>query len=335
MNRLKLLMAWLVLFVIMSGFLTQAYAALEPLELYTDSQVYSEGQPLLVYGKALSNETVILRLFAPDGTIKQFDQITADSNGDFNQVLMQWPNATTNYPYGTYSVEAIATKEQGFSQNVDVAFASSSSLVHRILQREVLVSVYAPQTAAVNQTFRVFVQVTSDGLLVAGDPTKLLANSHVHLPNGDVTDLTNSFTTLHQGLYYVDFTPTQEGTYVFHIIALSQGTESNGVAATLVLKQSIEGISNQIIRLNSVLNTTSSELDKIKTEVQGFGYVLNTSQDSISQANENMNKSVTSMSQTVQNIEAASGQFNSLFLPVVALIAVIIALQITILARRR
>ncbi|NHI03993.1 hypothetical protein DYY67_2170 [Candidatus Nitrosotalea sp. TS] len=121
----------------------------------------------------------------------------------------------------------------------------------------------------------------------------------------------------------------------FTIIALSQGTESNGVAATLVLKQSIEGISNQIIRLNSVLDTTSSELDKIKTEVQGFGYVLNTSQNSILQANENMNKSVTSMSQTVQNVETASGQFNSLFLPVVALIAVIIALQITILARRR
>lgn len=335
MNRLKLLTAALLLFVIMSGFLIHAYAVLEPLQLYTDSQVYSEGQPLLVYGKALSNETVILRLFAPDGTIKQFNQIAADSNGDFNQVLIKWPNATTNYPYGTYSVEAIGAKEQGFSQKVDVAFASSSSLIHTQIKRTVLVSVYAPQTAAVNQTFRVFVQVTSDGLLVAGDPSKLLANSHVHLPNGAIIDLTNSFTTLHQGLYYVDFTPTQEGTYVFHIIALSQGTESNGSVATLVLKQSIEGISDQIIRLNSVLNTTSSELDKIKTEVQGFGYVLNTSQNSISQANENMNKSVTSMSQTVQNVETASGQFNSLFLPVVALIAVIIALQITILARRR
>lgn len=335
MNRLKLLTASLLLFVMMSGFMIHAYAVLEPLQLYTDSQVYSEGQPLLVYGKALSNETVILRLFAPDGTIKQFNQIAADGNGDFNQILIKWPNATTNYPYGTYSVEAIGTKEQGFSQKVNVAFASSSSLVHTQIKRTVLVSVYAPQTAAVNQTFRVFVQVTSDGLLVAGDPSKLLANSHVHLPNGDIIDLTNSFTTLHQGLYYVDFTPTQEGTYVFHIIALSQGTESNGSVATLVIKQSIEGISDQIIRLNSVLNTTSSELDKIKTEVQGFGYVLNTSQNSISQANENMNKSVTSMSQTVQNVETASGQFNSLFLPVVALIAVIIALQITILARRR
>lgn len=335
MIRLKLLVAGLMLFVIMGGFLTQAHAALEPLELYTDSQVYSEGQPLLVYGKALPNETVILRLSAPDGTIKQFNQITADSSGNFNQILIKWPNATTNYPYGTYSVEAIATKEQGFSQKVDVAFASSSSLIHTQIKRTVLVSVFAPQTAAVNQTFRVFVQVTSDGLLVDGDPSKLLANSHVHLPNGDVTDLTNSFTTLHQGLYYVDFTPIQEGTYVFHIIALSQGTESNGVAVTDVLKQSIEGISNQIIRLNSVLDTTSKELDKMKTEVRGFGYVLNTSQNSISQANENMNKSVTSMSQSVQNLEAASGQFNSLFLPVVALIAIIIALQITILARRR
>ncbi|MDE1726164.1 MAG: methyl-accepting chemotaxis protein [Thaumarchaeota archaeon] len=325
-----------MLFVVMSGLLSQAYAILAPLELYTDSQVYSEGQPLLAYGKtALSNETIILRLFAPDGTIKQFNQITSDRNGDFNQILIRWPNATTNYPYGTYSVEAIDQKEQGFSQKVDVAFASSSSLISAPIKRTVIISVYAPQTAAVNQTFRVFVQITSDGLLVPGDPSKLLAGSHVHLPNGNVTILTNSFTTLHQGLYYVDFTPTQEGTYVFHMTALSQGTESNGSVATLVLKQSIEGISDQIIRLNSVLDTTSNELDKMKAEVQGFGYVLNTSQNSIAQANENMNKSVTSMSTSVQNLEAASGQFNSLFLPVVALIAVIIALQITILARRR
>ncbi|NHI03992.1 hypothetical protein DYY67_2169 [Candidatus Nitrosotalea sp. TS] len=112
MNRLKLLTATLLLFVIMSGFLIQAYATLEPLELYTDSQVYSEGQPLLVYGKALSNETVILRLFAPDGTIKQFNQIAADGNGDFNQILIKWPNATTNYPYGTYSVEQLAPKNR-------------------------------------------------------------------------------------------------------------------------------------------------------------------------------------------------------------------------------
>jgi len=330
MIGLKLLFGLVLFFVFIGGSFVKAYG----FELYTDAQVYSEGQPLLVYGKALPTEPIIIRLFAPDGTIKQFNQITADSNGDFNQILIRWPNATTNYAYGTYSVEGIDTK-QGISIRADVKFAPSSSLTPIPIQRNLITTVYAPQTAAVNQTFRVFVQVTSDGLLVTGSPSKVLATSHVHLPSGDVIDLSNSFQTLHTGLFYTDFTPTQEGTYVFHIIAYDQGTISQGSTATQVLKQSIEGISNQIIKLNTILDATSDELGKLKTEIQGFGNVLNTSQNSVTQANENMNKSVSSMSESVKNLEAASGQFNSLFLPVVALIAVIIALQITILARRR
>ncbi len=324
-----------MLFVIANGVLSQANAASIPLQLYTDSQVYSEGQPLLAYGKtAFANETVILRLFAPDGTIKQFNQITSDNQGNFNQILIRWPNATTNYPYGTYSVEGILPKEQGYSQKVDVKFASSSTVIPVPIQRNVQVSVYAPQTAAVNQTLRVFVQVTSDGLLVAGDPSKLLANSYVHEPNGNIV-LLNNFVMINPGLYYVDLTPTQEGTYIFVIVAYSQGTEGNGSFATLVQKQTLASVYTQLIQLNSALVSTSNELDKMKNEVQNFGYVLNTSQNSISQANANMNKTVTSMSQSVQSLESASGQVNSLFLPVVALIAIIIALQITILARRR
>lgn len=331
MNRLKLLVALFLLIVMLANFFSQAYA----LQLSTDNEVYSEGQPLLVYGKALPDEPLIIRLFAPDGTIAQFNQLTADSNGDFSHILIKWPNATTNYAYGTYSVEAIATKENGTSQKVDVKFAPSSSVIPVPIQRTVSTTVFAPQTAAVNQSIRVFVQVTSDGQLVAGSPSKLLGTSHVHLPSGDVVNLSNSFQTLHQGLYYTDFTPTQEGTYVFHMIAYNQGTISHGSAVTVVLKQDIAGISNQILKLNSVLDSTTQELDKLKAEIQGFGDVLNSSQRSITQANQNINRSVTSMSESVQNVEAASGQFNSLFLPVVALIAVIIALQITILARRR
>ena len=335
-NRLKLSAVGLAFFVLLSTVLSQAGAASVPMRLYTDSQVYSSGQPLLAYGKTGSaNETVILRLLAPDGTYKQFSQIMSDGQGNFNQILMRWPNATMNYPYGTYSLEGILPKEQGYSQKVDIKFAPSSSLTLVPIQRSVQVSVYAPQTAALNQTFRVFVQVTNDGLLVPEDPSKLLANSYVHKPDGTNVILTNSFTTLNNGLYYVDFTPKEEGTYIFVMIAFSQGAEGNGSVATLVQKQSIEGISKQLIQLNSALETTTGELDKMKSEVQNFGYVLNTSQNSISKANANMNNTVTSMSQSVQNLESASGQVNSLFLPVVALIAVIIALQITILARRR
>ena len=307
----------------------------ETLQMFTDNKVYSEGQPLLVYGKSLPNDGLIIRLFAPDGTITKFDQITADDNGDFNHILINWPTASTTIPYGTYTVEIISNQENGFSQKIDIKFSQSSEPIEVPVERTVNTLVFAPQTAAVNQPVRVFVQTTSDGLLVGGSPEKLLGTSHIHLPSGEVVTLAMSFQTLHQGIYYTDYTPKMEGTYVFHIISFNQGTISHGSAATIVLKQDIEGISNQIVQLNSILDETSKELDKLKTEIGGFNSTLEESQKSLRESTKNIDDSVTSISNSVGDVAAASGQFNSLFFPIVALIAIIIALQITILARRR
>lgn len=332
MNELKK-KAILLFLLILSINISIANA--ETLQLFTDNKVYSDGQPLLVYGKALPNDGLIMRLFAPDGTIAKFDQIAADEKGEFLHILINWPNPSTTFPYGTYTIEVISNKEIGFSQKVDVKFAPSSELVEVPIQRTVNTLVFAPLTAAVNVPIRIFVQTTSDGALVAGSPEKLLGTSHVHLPTGEVTSLALSFKTLHQGIYYADYTPTQEGTYVFHIVSFNQGTVSHGSAATVVLKQDIEGISNQILQLNSILHSTSEELNKLKNETKEFGSTLEKSQVSLIETNKNIDNSVKLISGSVKNIEEASGQFNSLFLPIVALIAVIIALQITILARRR
>lgn len=332
MNKLKIQVG-LLLFVVLATNLSIAHA--EKLQLFTDNKVYSDGQPLLVYGKAVPNDGLILRLFAPDGTIAKFDQITVDSKGEFNHILIEWPKASTTLPYGTYTIEAISSQEKGFSQKIDVKFAQSTELVGVPIERTVNTLVFAPQTAAVNEPIRVFVQTTSDGLLVGGSADELLGTSHVHLPSGEVVSLSAAFKTLHQGIYYTDYTPIQEGTYVFHIVSFTQGTISHGSAATVVLKQDIEGISNQIIQLNTILDTTSKELDKLKNEIAGFGATLEESQKSLTEANKNIDESVASISASVSNIEEASGQLNSLFFPIMALIAVIIALQITILARRR
>lgn len=323
----------LLLLVILSINLSAVHA--ETLQIFTDNKVYSAGQPLLVYGKALPNDGLIMRLFAPDGTITKFDQITADNNGDFNHILINWPKASTTIPFGTYGVEVISNQENGLSQKIDIKFSQSSEPITVPVERTVNTLVFAPQTAAVNQSIRVFVQTTSDGLLVGGSPDKLLGTSHIHLPSGEVITLATSFKTLHQGIYYIDYTPTMEGTYVFHIISFNQGTISHGSSATVVLKQNIEGISNQIVQLNSILDETSKELDKLKTEITGFNSTLGESQKSLRESTKNIDDSVTSISNSVGDIAAASGQFNSLFFPIVALIAIIIALQITILARRR
>lgn len=314
------------LFFILLAVPVQSFA--QQLDLFTTNQVYTEGDVLFVYGKALSNENLIIRLFAPDGTIAKFEQVITDSDGSFNLVLLTWPESSTSLPYGTYTVEAISTVQNGLSKTVDVKFTSTSETVSVPIERIVNTLVFAPDTAAINISFRVFVQITSDGLLVGGEPNELLQTSHVHLPSGQVQSLSTSFNTLHQGLYYVDYTPEQRGTYVFHIVSFTQGTISHGSAATVVLSQDISGVSEQIIKLNSILDETSSELDTLQAEIEGFGSTLE-------RASQNVDTSVASISQSVRNIEEASVQLNSLLFPIVASIAIIVALQIVIIARRR
>jgi hypothetical protein len=298
------------------------------LQLLTVNQVYSEGEPLFVYGKGQPNETLIIRLIAPDKTIPKFDQFETNEDGTFEHVLMVWPKSSPNLPFGTYTVEIISTQQNGLSKKIDVKFTSSTDLVSVPIERHLNTLVFAPETAAINVPFRVFVQVTSDGLLIGDDPAKLLQTTHVHLPSGKVETLANNFSTLHQGLYYTDYVPKEEGTYVFHVVTFNEGTISHGSVATNVLSQDLGGISNQIIKLNSVLEETSTELTTLKSEISGFGNTLES-------ASGNIDKSVTSVSKSVNNIEEASSQLNSLFFPIVASIGIIVALQIAILARRR
>src|SRR3989338_10487739 len=238
----------ILLFILL--FIPVNYAFSE-LELLTNNQVYSEGQPLFVYGKGQPNETLIIRLFAPDETIANFDQLTTDNDGSFNHVLLTWPPSSPSFPFGTYTIEVISTEQNGISQKLDVKFTSTTDLITVPVERHLTTSVFAPETAAINTSFRVFVQTTSDGLLIGDDPKDLLQTTHVHLPSGKVETLSNAFSTLHQGLYYLDYTPKEEGTYVFHVVSFSQGTISHGSVATNVLSQDLAGISNKLVVLSN------------------------------------------------------------------------------------
>jgi methyl-accepting chemotaxis protein len=272
-------------------------------------------------------------LFAPDGTIAEFDQIITNPDGSFSHKILDWPSSSTKYPFGTYTVEAITNTDE--NQKIDIKFASSTELELIPIERKIITQVFAPEMAAADQSFRVFVQVTSDGLLVSGDAKKVLSSSHIHSPNGKVQSLAMSMEMLHQGLYFVEYTPRVEGTYIFHMVAFSQGTQSHGSAATLVLGQDIAGMSRQIITLNEVLTTASDELGVLQTDIHGFGSTLEDASTKLRDSVETIDTSVASMSSAVDNIEEASLQVNSLLFPIMGAIAVILALQISIIARRR
>jgi len=170
---------------------------------------------------------------------------------------------------------------------------------------------------------------------VSSESIKVLSSSHIHSPGGKVQSLAASLDMLHEGLYFVEYTPRMEGTFIFHMVAFSQGTQSHASAATLVLGQDIAGLARQVVTLNEVLNTASSELGTLQTEIHGFGSTLGDASEIIRTSVTKIDASVTSMSSAVTNIEEASLQVNSLLFPIVGAIAVILALQITILARRR
>jgi len=324
-----------LIFIILSLLITVSspHVFAEELKVYTNQQIYSTQHPLLVYGTGSENSPLILRLFAPDGTIAEFEQIMTNSDGSFSHKLLDWPSSSTKYPFGTYTVEAITNT--GDRQKIDIKFASSTELELIPIERKITTQVFAPEMAAADRSFRVFVQVTSDGLLVSGDAKKVLSSSHIHSPDGKVQSLAMSMEMLHEGLYFVEYTPRIEGTYIFHMVAFSQGTQSHGSAATLVLGQDLGGISKQIIILDEVLTTASDNLNVLQTDIHGFGSTLEDASTTLRDSVTTIDASVSSMSSAVDNIEEASLQVNSLLFPIMGAIAVILALQISIIARRR
>ena len=322
---MKLLLILSIVFVFL---LIPIQDSFSELDMSTNAQVYSPEHSLQVYGTGLPGENLILRLFGPDESITKFDQVQTDSDGHFNHQLLTWPTPSHGVPYGTYVVEVLSTEQNGLSKKIDINFSSTTELVSVAVERRIDTVVFAPESGAINQAFRVFVQTTRDGLNIGNDPVTLFENSMVHLPDSSSLSLKNYFKTLYAGVYYFDFTPTQQGTHVFQISVFNEGVTSKGFAATHVLSQDLGGINKEISKLNSVLDETSNELEILKSEIKGFDQTLLMASDKIGE-------STGTIAISVKSISEASSQLNSLLFPIIASIGIIVALQITIIARRK
>ena len=318
----------LLLSILFVFLLTPIQDSFSELDISTNAKVYSTDHTLQVFGTGLPEENLILRLFAPDESIAKFEQIQTNSDGSFNHQLLTWPTPSSGTPYGTYVVEVLSTEQNGISKKIDIKFSSTTELISVAVERQIDTVVFAPETGALDQSFRVFIQTTRDGLNIGNNPIELLGNSMIHLPDGSSLPLKNYFKTLYSGVYYLDYTPKQKGTHVFQISVFNEGITSKGFAATHVLSQNLGGINNQIIKLNSILDETSTELDILKSEIKGFDTTLLS-------ASEKIDESTTTISKSVESISEASSQLNSLLFPIIASIGIIVALQITIIARRR
>ncbi|MGI0014306.1 MAG: hypothetical protein ACREBU_12825, partial [Nitrososphaera sp.] len=195
----------------------------------------------------------------------------------------------------------------------------------------------SPDQITVKVPFRIFVQVTYDGALVNVDDaqaiSELLGSSHVHLGRGNTTIiLADKFIKLHEGLYYADVTIQTEGTYVIHAIVFNRGLLSHDSKVVSASLSSISTIQESVAELDEELNKTNQELQRVQEGLDETRSALNDTKSAITSSVVTAEKSIGSQIGTMQE---ASGQINALILPVLALISVIIALQISLFARIR
>ena len=88
-------------------------AGFAELDASTSQLVYAPGEPLFVYGVGESNEPIILRLYAPDNTVAEFQQIMTNDDGSFQHFIMDWGEPTaTGF---TMAGSAAANNESGLN----------------------------------------------------------------------------------------------------------------------------------------------------------------------------------------------------------------------------
>ena len=66
------------------------------LDVYTNQLVFAPGEPIFVHGQGMPKEPIIIRLFSPDDTIAEFEQLMTGEDGSFHHFLMEWDQPTTN-----------------------------------------------------------------------------------------------------------------------------------------------------------------------------------------------------------------------------------------------
>ena len=309
--------------------------------LRTTETAYATGETLVIYGAAEPNDVLIIRLYDPGGRAIKIDNVPVDKDGFFKKNIFDWPEPSRNLPFGTYTVEAIpSVGGKSIQQQIPIIFgervaenAGTSVTLSHIL----VVKLDSPDQVAVGKTFRIFAQVTFDGVLVnandAEETKEILGSSHIHTDKGNSTiSLADKFIELHEGLYYAAVNIDTEGDYIIHITAFNKGFLSHDSKVITVSQSSIGTIQETVDRLGRNLNDTSHQLSELEKGLDQTKSALNDTKTTMTKSVQDASSSI---DQEINSMEQASGQINSLILPVLALISVIIALQISLFARIR
>lgn len=305
--------------------------------LLVEEDVYTPGETMVIYGAGAPNDSLIVRIFDPSGLAIRIDNVVTTPDGFFREAIFRWPEPQVSVPFGSYAIEAISSLDRVDTRRVEVTFAEAVEEDDgpRLATTHTLgIKLDSPAQASINEPFRVFIQVTFDGALVAVEETavpELLGTSHLHSGNTTIS-LEDKLKRLHEGLYYADVTIAEEGAYIIHSVAFHRGLLSHDSKVITATSSSISTIQESVRELDSRLNSTNRELRNLQQGIEETRESLNDTQSAITASVQEARSGIRG---DIEAIQQATGQINSLILPVLALISVIIALQISLFARIR
>jgi hypothetical protein len=315
----------------------QAYAA--RFTMLVEENAYIPGESLVIYGFGAANDALLVRVFDSAGRLVQQDSVVTDADGLFRKEIFEWPEPSIRVPFGSYTIEATSSLERTDIRTLDVTFTAAieddtgprSAVTHTLGLK-----LDSPTQVSVGEPFRIFIQVTFDGALVADQETvseveELLGTSHVH--SGEVNiPLRDKLKWLHEGLYYADVTLDMESSYIVHASAFYRGLLSHDSKVVTATKSSISSVQESVTELDARLDSTNEELQNLRQGIQETRDSLNQTQSAITSSVADARSSIQG---DIDTMRQATGQINSIILPVLALISVIIALQISLFARIR
>jgi len=298
------------------------------------STYYSPTESIIVYGRSVLGDSIIVRLFDASGIVVRLETIPVEEDGTFIKQVFVWPQQPSKqYPFGAYLLEVrssiITSDLRTFPIYFDAAGRSGGiSSDTASPPSNLVVKLDSPTQVSTGSPFRIFVQVTQGGALVNVNTDEelvaMLGSSHIHSGNPEdstVINLSGRFSKLHEGLYYADVTLDRDGSYIIHAIAFNNGFLSHDSRVIVASSSSIGTVQESVNRLNERLDATNAYLDKTNASLNSTSITLT---ESLSEAGK-----------AIQQMRDASGQINSIILPILALISVIIALQISLFARIR
>lgn len=303
MHKPPFLFVFTSLMLIIPVSMQNSYA--QVLELNVNQRIFSPGDILVAFGKSVPNDALIAELFNPAGSRVLRTQIDVGVEGSFSRILMQWPVAPdAKFRFGTYTLVVESSRDPEIRATEVISFQQSLGVTPGV-ERELDVQISAPSVIGKDEVVTVIIQVTINDVLVKGG-VETLQDSHIHFPDGSVKSI-DRFIILEDGIYTTDFSSSMLGHHIIHVQALQQGLVGSAVSGVSVEEGPILSLGNEITKLNANIESLRQETIG-KTE---------------------------EISETVSEIGSAAGQVTSLLLPIIGMIAIIVALQATILARKK